>query len=64
MTAMLTTIRTRPHLVLLALSLIILAGVGLEAGAALHVFHLAINGVWGGRAQLALWGCWRPSDGA
>ena len=65
MTAMLTTIRTRPHLVLLALSLIVLAGVGLEVGAALHVFHLATNGVWRpGGAQLALWGCWRPSDGA
>ncbi len=59
MTAMLTMIRPRPHLVLLALSLIVLAGVGLGAGAALHVFHLAINGGWGpGGAQLATMGLW------
>ena len=50
MTAMLTTIRTRPHLVLLALSLIVLAGVGFETGAALHVFHLARVPIWGGEA--------------
>ena len=50
MTAMLTMIRPRFHLVLLALSLAALAVVGFEAAAALHGFHLAINGVWGGMA--------------
>jgi hypothetical protein len=58
MIAMLTTIRSRPHLVLLALSLAALAAVGFDAAAALHVFHLALWGVRGPGAYLARLGVW------
>ncbi|MDA8066471.1 MAG: hypothetical protein M0031_13390 [Thermaerobacter sp.] len=50
MTAMLTMFRPRFHLVLLALSLAALAAVGFDAAVAMHGFHLARLGVWGGMA--------------
>ena len=59
MTAMLTMIRPRFHLVLLALSLAALAAVGFDAAVAMHGFHLALWGVRGPGAYLArvpIWG--------
>lgn len=59
MTAMLSGIRTRGHLMILALSILVLALVAFDAATALHVFS-AIVGGWGGR-DLALGFCgWGP----
>jgi hypothetical protein len=58
MTAMLTMIRPRFHLVLLALSLAALAAVGFDAAVAMHGFHLAwrIQGPGAYLARVPIWG--------